>query len=204
MIALDHIAIAATDVPAGAQAVAAALGVALEPGGRHAAMGTWNRLLGLGPGEYLEVIGPDPEAPHPGRPRWFALDSFAGPPAARAWVVRVPDLGAALARAPLGAGVATDFARDTLRWRMAVPDGGVLPWDGLFPALIEWTEGAHPATRLPDRWVRLAAVELVHPDAAGLAAALAPLIHDARVTVGVGRSPTLRVGLDTPRGRVWL
>lgn len=204
MIALDHFAIAATDLAAGAAAVGAALGVPLEPGGRHAAMSTHNRLLALGPGEYLEVIAPDPAAPPPGRPRWFALDAFAGDPAPRAWIVRVPDLDAALARAPVGAGVPTDFARDTIRWRMAVTYDGVLPFDGLFPALIQWTAGAHPAARLPDRGVRLAAVELIHPQAEGLAAALAPLIADARVTVTVGGRPSLRFALDTPGGRVWL
>ncbi len=204
MIALDHIAIAATDLEDGAAAVAARLGAPLEPGGRHAAMGTHNRLLSLGPGEYLEVIAPDPAVPRPGRPRWFALDAFAGPPAPRAWVVRVPDLDAALARAPAGAGVATDFARDDIRWRMAVPDDGVLPFDGLFPALIAWTQGAHPATRLPDRGVRLVAVELVHPDPSGLRASLAPLIADPRVAVAPGQSPTLRIALDAPGGRLWL
>lgn len=204
MIALDHVAIAATDLAAGAAAVGAALGVPLEPGGRHALMSTHNRLLSLGPGEYLEVIAPDPEAPPPDRPRWFALDAFAGAPVPRAWIVRVPDLDAALARAPVGAGAPTDFARDAIRWRMAVPCDGVLPFDGLFPALIQWTAGAHPATRLPDRGVRLAAVELIHPQAPALAAALAPLIADPRVTVAVGRLPTLRLALDTPGGRVSL
>jgi hypothetical protein len=204
VIALDHVAIAATDLAAGAAAVGAALAVPLEPGGRHAAMATHNRLLSLGPGEYLEVIAPDPAAPPPGRPRWFALDTFAGAPAPRAWIVRVPDLDAALARVPVGAGVATDFARDSIRWRMAVPYDGVLPFDGLFPALIQWTQGAHPATRLPERGVRLAAVELIHPQAEALAAALAPLIADPRVRVTVGRLPTLRLAIDTAGGRVWL
>lgn len=204
MIALDHVAIAATDLDTGAAQMTAALGVALNPGGQHALMSTHNRLASLGPAEYLEVIAPDPAAPPPGRPRWFALDAFTGPPAPRAWVLRVPDLDAALAQAPPGAGRATAFQRGDLRWRMAVPDDGWLPWDGLFPALIEWQSGAHPAPRLPDPGLRLAAVELTHPDADGLAAALARLIHDPRVSVAAGRSATLRIGLDSPRGRIWL
>jgi hypothetical protein len=167
-------------------------------------MGTHNRLASLGPGEYLEVIAPAPDAPPPGRPRWFALDTFRGAAAPRAWVVRVPDLGAALALAPVGSGVPTDFARDDIRWRMAVPRDGILPFDGLFPALIEWTEGAHPATRLPDRGLRLAAVELVHPDEAGLAAAVAALLVDARVRVVAGPEPVMRVAVDTAGGRVWM
>lgn len=202
--AFDHLAIAASALEPGAAAVAGRLGVPLETGGRHAAMATHNRLLGLGPGEYLEVIAPDPAAPPPGRPRWFALDAFAGPPAPRAWVLRVPDLGAALARAPSGAGRPVDFARDALRWRMAVPDDGILPFDGLFPALIQWTEGGHPAGALPDRAIRLAALELHHPQAGALAAALAGLIAEPRLRVVAAPAPALRAALDTPRGRVWL
>ncbi len=52
----DHLAISAASLEQGALAVEAMLGVGLEPGGKHAFMGTHNRLLSLGPGEYLEVI----------------------------------------------------------------------------------------------------------------------------------------------------
>lgn len=204
MSAIDHVAIAAATLEDGAAAVAAALGVGLEGGGRHAAMSTHNRLLSLGPAEYLEVIAPDPDAPPPGRARWFALDAFAGVAAARAWVVAVPDLEAALAVAPPGAGQPMDFTRGDLSWRMAVPDDGWLPFDGLFPALIQWTGGGHPAGRLPDRGARLAAVALNHPDAGALEAALRPVLEDARVRVAVGRSPTLRIAVDTAGGQVWL
>jgi hypothetical protein len=196
--ALDHLAIAATELGGGATRIGAELGVALAPGGRHAAMSTHNRLLGLGPGEYLEVIAPDPDAPPPGRARWFGLDVFDGPPAPRAWIVRVPDLDAALALAPPGAGRPMEFVRGDLRWRMAVPDDGVLPFDGLFPALIHWLGGTHPADRLPDEGVRLAGVVLEHPRASALRAALAPLIDDTRLSVQHGSLPALRVRLHTP------
>jgi len=201
---LDHLAIAATSLGAGAQAVASWLGVALEPGGRHAPMSTHNRLLALGPGEYLEVIAPDPEAPPPGRARWFGLDAFEGPPAPRAWIVRVPDLDAALALAPPGAGRPMAFARGDLRWRMAVPDDGILPFDGLFPALIAWAPGQHPAAMLPDAGVRLAGLDLIHPQAPALRAALARLIADPRVTVAAGSVPALQARLTTPSGPVSL
>jgi len=200
MIALDHIAIAATDLPAGSAAVEAALGVVLQPGGQHKIMSTHNRLLALGPGEYLEVIAADPDAPSPGRARWFGLDSFDGPPAPRAWVVRVPDLEAALALAPPGAGRPVDFQRGDLRWRMAVPDDGMLPFDGLFPALIEWGPGHHPADRLPDAGVRLTGLVLEHPQATALSAALLPLIPDPRLVVQPAVVAKLRVRLRFSAG----
>lgn len=197
---LDHLAIAARSLDE-ARAVEAVLGVPLEPGGKHAAMGTHNRLLSLGPGEYLEVIAIDPDAPAPGRPRWFALDGFDGPPAPRAWIARSEDLGAALAAAPVGIGAPMGFQRDALRWTMAVPETGVLPFGGVFPALIGWGDTPHPAGRLVDRGVRLAGVEVVHPDSAALRGALAAVMADPRVSVADGPAPGLRFVFDTPAGR---
>jgi hypothetical protein len=63
-------------------------------------MGTWNRLLSLGPEEYFELIAIEPGAPGPAQPRWFDLDNFAGPTRATTWICRCDDLDAALALAP--------------------------------------------------------------------------------------------------------
>ena len=59
---LDHLAIVADRLEPGVAWAEERLRVALRPGGRHARFGTHNRLLGLGPDCYLEVITPDPEA----------------------------------------------------------------------------------------------------------------------------------------------
>jgi hypothetical protein len=198
---LDHLAIVAAPLAAGVASVEDALGVTMAPGGEHPLMGTHNRLLSLGPDEYLEVIAIDPKAPAPGRARWFGLDGLAGRPLPGAWVVRVPDLDAALERAPDGAGVPLDLSRGDLRWRMAVPESGVLPFDGLFPALIAWQAAAHPAPRLPDLGLRLCALRVGHPRAAALRAALVPVIQDSRIEVVEGASPALEVVFDTPAGR---
>jgi len=200
----DHLAIAAGDLGAGVAKVEARLGVAMAPGGQHAAMATHNRLLALGPGEYMEVIAIDPGAPGPGRARWFALDSFDGPPRPRAWILRCPDLEAALAVAPAGAGRPLDFARGDLRWRMAVPDDGMLPFDGLFPALIQWQAGRHPAGVLPASGLSLARLTLTHPRGAALAAALAALTDDPRIEVRTGPAPAMAAVLEGPAGAVVL
>jgi hypothetical protein len=181
---LDHIAVAATTLGEGVTAVENLLGVSLSAGGQHPAMATHNRLLGLGD-VYLEVIATDPNAMPPGRPRWFALDRFAGPPRLTNWVLACDDLDAALAGAPPGAGVPMELARGDFRWRMAVPPDGELPMGGAFPALIEWQGEAHPAARLPDSGLRLARLEVAHPDMADLAPALAGL-RDARVVLTEG------------------
>jgi hypothetical protein len=65
--ALDHLVVAARTLDEGAAWCADTLGVAPEAGGRHALMGTHNRVLSIaGPGwprGYLEIIAIDPEAP---------------------------------------------------------------------------------------------------------------------------------------------
>ncbi|MDO9525727.1 MAG: VOC family protein [Gemmobacter sp.] len=197
MLHLDHLAFAAGSLGQGVAAVEAALGVTLAPGGAHPAMGTHNRLLSLGPGEYLEVIAVNPQAPAPDRPRWFDLDRFAGPPRVTNWIVRCDDLAAAVATAPTGTGVPMPLTRGDLSWTMAVPVNGRLPFDGGFPALIQWFGAAHPAQRLPDVGVRLTALHLTHPEADALRAAL-PL-SDTRVTVSAGPIG-LRATFSTPKG----
>jgi len=204
LLCFDHLAIAAEGLEAGAQAVEAALGVPLEAGGAHPVMGTHNRLLSLGPGEYLEVIAIDAAAPPPDRPRWFALDAFSGAPRPCAWIARSADGAGGLARvlalAPPGSGRPVDFTRGDLRWTMAVPDSGWLPFDGLSPALIGWQGAAHPADRLPDRGVRLRRLVISHPEAGALRAVLAPLIDDPRLVITLGAQPALAAEFETPHG----
>lgn len=195
----DHLVIAAATLDEGAAHVAEVLGTAPQPGGRHAAMGTENRLLGLGPDLYLEVIAIDPEAPTPDHPRWFDLDNFDGAPRLTNWVARCENLNAALQAAPPAAGRPLDFFRGDLAWRMAVPGDGRLPFDGCFPGLLEW-RGDMASSRLPDSGCRLRRLTVIHPQAAGLQAALDPLLQDPLVAVSDGPAPALRAEIDTPHG----
>ncbi|MFB2531290.1 VOC family protein [Paracoccus sp. p3-h83] len=196
---LDHVAVAAASLAEGMAWVEAALGVTLAPGGQHGVMGTHNRLLSLGPGEYLEVIAIDPAAPPPGRARWFGLDGFSGAPRLAGWVAACDDLDARLAAS--GAGRAVEVSRGDLCWRIGVSDSGVMPFDGCHPALIDWLGGPHPAARLPDAGCRLAALEVSHPRADDLALGLG--LADPRIRVTPGPAG-LRAAIDTPNGLVWL
>ena len=197
---LDHLAVAAASLAEGVAAVEAALGLALAGGGQHLAMGTHNRLLGLGD-VYLEVIAVDPALPAPDRPRWFDLDRFQGPPRLANWVVACDDLGAALADAPDRAGVAMEFARGDLRWQMAVPGDGQLPYDAAYPALIQWQGPAHPTRVLPDSGARLERLEVTHPRADALRAALAGRLADPRVVITNGPVKEIRAEVATPHGK---
>lgn len=204
MLTFDHLAISCDSLAEGVAHVETALGVPLAPGGEHAAMGTHNRLLSLGPEEYLEVIAINPKAPGPDQPRWFDIDSFAGAPRMTNWICRCPDLEAALTAAPAGAGVPWDLERGDLKWRMAVPTDGKLPFTNCFPAMIEWQGSAHPAPRLPDHGIRMTGLTLTHPEAELLSAALAPMITDPRLSIEHGPVPALSVELTGPKGTVRL
>jgi hypothetical protein len=199
MLALDHLAVAAETLEAGRAHVEAALGVILQPGGQHAHFGTHNLLLGLEDGLYLEVIAVDPTAAVQAVPRWFDLDRFVGAPRLGTWICRCDDLEAALAQAPAGAGRPVDLARGDLRWRMAVAADGRMPFDGAFPALIQW-QGAHPAARLMRSGCRLRRLVVTHPDATVLRGALAGMLSYPRVVIEDGSEIALRAEIETPHG----
>ncbi len=193
----DHLAVSALTLAEGVTAVETALGVALAGGGQHPHMATHNRLLGLGD-LYLEVIAADPSAPAPAWPRWFDLDHFSGAPRLTNWVAGCDDLDAALADSPPGTGVPVDLQRGDYRWRMAVPADGKLPFDGAFPALIQWQGALHPANALPEAGVRLTQLEISHPQAQDLRKTLA--LHDPRVHIVPGPTKAMRATFTTPHG----
>lgn len=164
---LDHLVVGAATLDEGVAWCERVLGVTPQPGGKHALMGTHNQLLNISgphhPRCYLEIIAIDPDAPPPGRPRWFDLDlpalreQLAQGPGLIHWVARVPSLDAALAYwrgEGVDAGEAVEAARGNLRWRIALrADGRRLRREAL-PVLIEWGE-AHPTDALPDQGVQL-------------------------------------------------
>lgn len=172
---LDHLAVAAETLDAAAAHVEQALGVAMQPGGKHAHFGTHNRLLGLADGLYLEAIAIDPQAPKPEYARWFDLDRFSGKARLTNWICAVGDLDAVLPSLPQGAGTPVALERGALRWRMAVPDDGQLPFGNLFPALIAWDGTLHPSAMLPPSGCALKRLVVSHPDAPDLQQLVGPL-----------------------------
>lgn len=168
---LDHLVVGAATLEAGVAWCERVLGVAPGPGGKHALMGTHNRLLNISgpshPRAYLEIIAIDPDAPPPGRARWFDLDQLAlrerlaeGPGLIH-WVSRVPNLDAALANwrgEGVDAGEAIGVSRGPLRWRIALREDGRRLRREALPVLIEWGQ-AHPTDGLPASGVQLLGFE---------------------------------------------
>jgi len=184
MAEIDHVVIGARTLAEGAAFIAAHLGVAPQPGGKHAGIGTHNMVLGLGPSCYLEVIAPDPDQPTPPHPRPFDLDDpgmhmmLEAGPRLIAWVARTATLDAVVAR--LGssqAGTVKARSRGALSWRMAMPPQNQ-DMRNLIPALIQWDAGADGkpggvAPGLADSGCRLLGLEAEHPDAATVRSHLA-------------------------------
>jgi hypothetical protein len=156
----DHLVVACRTLEEGAAWIESQLGVATVAGGKHALMGTHNRLLSLGPRRFLEVIAVDPDAPPPGRPRWFDLDapamraSLAAGPQLIHWVERTDDIDLALRDYPETVEVLA-LSRGPYRWRIGVPPDGRRPGGGTMPTLIQWEGSLHPADALPASGCRL-------------------------------------------------
>lgn len=208
MIRFDHLAIGALDLGAGADAVEAALGVRPPMGGRHDQMGTHNLLTATGPDTFLEVIAIDPDAPAPGRRRWFGLDdpvvaARLATPRPHAIVAASDDLDAAIAAAKhvgVDYGEALTVTRGDLTWRFAVRDDGAIPLDGAAPLLMEWPAGPHPAGRMADLGLRFCRIEIRTPEAGRLKALLTAL-GGLPVSVSAAMSTAILAEITGPGGR---
>lgn len=198
ILKLDHLAVSASSRDAARAHIEEALGVKMQDGGTHVRFGTHNHLMGLGGALYLEAISIDPEAPPPDRPRWFDLDNFSGAPRLTNWICAVDDLDEALAQWP-NAGAPVDLERGDLRWRMAVPRDGKLPFDGLFPPLICWQGSLHPAQMLAPTGVSLEMLTVMHPRADDLSTLLGDVVG-ASVCFECCEAPALVAEFDTPDG----
>ena len=207
----DHLVLAARDLDLGAAWLEDRLGVPLAGGGKHARMGTHNRLLGLGDGLYLELIAIDSQAPPPGRSRWFGLDRPEDLPADRPrlvhWVARSLDIEREAAAGLENPGEILTMERGDYRWRITVPPDGHLNCSGLVPTLIQWDVPFHPAQRLADQDCRLMKLEGFHPEPGRIRAGLA--VHGLAPHLDVhacpaGEVPQLVAYIRTSRGLVEL
>jgi hypothetical protein len=124
LLGIDHLVIACADPDAAAADLEREVGLKPGGGGRHDALGTYNRLVWLGD-SYLELIGIFDRA--------LAERSWIGAPAVRAldaggglatWAVATDDLDGDVARLnDDGAGLTDPIAGERRR-----PDGAVVRW----------------------------------------------------------------------------
>jgi Glyoxalase-like domain len=207
---IDHLVYASNDLPTASGTIRFLLGVTPTPGGSHVGKGTYNELLALGGTTYLEVIGPDPSQPAPEGPRPFGIDDLTEP-ALVAWCVRPTRPLADIVTDARAAGIELGEVAAMSRRR---PDGVLLEWQLTFPQLagpfgaalpfmIDWGDSAHPTDTLPQT-VRLVALDVFHPEAETLKAALAIIGVTGDVAVHHADAPALRARIATQRGEVTL
>jgi len=217
---VDHLIIVADTLEQGNRWCEVTLGATTVAGGRHALMGTHNRLLVIGserfPDTYLEVIAIDREAPPPLRPRWFGMDE----PALRAAARESPRLVHVVARTSMiemvrwglincglnpGTPVAAERAtpEGALKWRITVRDDGLPECGGALPTLIEW-QGRHPCERLPRSPVQLRELTLRGLRRQALDVLKLPAVMTPSRAEEPEREPALSATFDTPNGGVTL
>jgi hypothetical protein len=203
---LDHLVYATPDLERTVGALEASLGVRAGEGGRHLGEGTRNALLALGPSSYLEILGPDPEQPAPGRPLWLGLEGLTEARLTR-WAMRTDDLEGIGERAraagarlgPVEGGKRRRADGSLLAWRFTDPH--VMTAGGLVPFFIDWGSSPHPAGSAPPG-VSVLALRAEHPYPAGVASLLRALGIDLPVTKG--DRPALIAVLEGPGGTLEL
>ena len=168
-------------------------------------MGTHNSLLRLGESLYLEVISPNPDAPKPGRPRWFELDEVKPdtPPRLATWVARTDDIRSTLAACSEPLGNVEPMSRGELNWLITIPADGSLPLGGIAPTLIEWHTDGHPAARLREAGCSLVRLEAFHTEAPRISALLRSISVEGEISVAplpAGKRPYLVAHIQTPNG----
>ena len=207
-IQFDHLVVAARTLDEGVRWCEATLGVTPGAGGKHPLMSTHNRLFNISSDAFamafFEIIAVDPEAPPPGRARWFGLDELdlSSGPRLLTFVARANSLDATLAglrNKGIDGGRALAASRDTpsglLRWRIAVRDDGAVLYGGAMPTLLEWGE-RHPTASMPPSGVVLRSLVL-----RGVPRSAFDM---AQTTFANTPGPALEAQLDTPRGVITL
>jgi hypothetical protein len=203
---VDHLVYATPDLQMGVERVERMLGVLASPGGQHLGRGTRNALLSLGPGAYLEIIGPDPEQSPPAQPRPFGIDDLKEPRLVT-WAAKEKNLEQLASNAErrglkLGEVISGSRRRADgvmLSWRYTDPRTVVA--DGVVPFFIDWGNTPHPATTAT-QGASLVTLHAEHPDAEQVQRMLTGLGLDLRVQPG-SRTALIAI-ISSPRGRVEL
>ena len=204
---IDHFTAGTASLAEGQATLKDVLGLEVPQGSKHDAMSTHNCVCQAGNESFFELIAVDPDAPDPGRIRWFTLDDaatqakIADRPRALCWVVNTTDLDAVVAASPVDLGEIVHFQRGDRTWRLTVPADGSLPEGGLIPAFIEWSPGPHPSTGQQDIGLRLQKISLQHPEPEALAKTLAALGVDHLAEISKGER-SLSFVVETPGGVV--
>ncbi len=198
MITLDHIAISGKTLDEASDHVESSLGVKLQDGGCHDRYGTHNKLLSLANGIYLEAIAINPQVVKPRYPRWFNLDNFNGKPRITNWICRSENIYSDTKNIFFESTEIIKMKRNQLQWLMTVPRNGILPFDGAFPAILQW-ETIPPIANLVPSGCDLRHMTIFHPKALTLQNKIKS-INDPRISFEPNNKVAFFAEFDTPHG----
>lgn len=148
-VAFDHLLYAGPDLDELKSDLNRRSGLQAVTGGRHADWGSHNALVGLGEGNYLELVAPEPGATGP----WGDLFGTLPGPSLQAWCVRAgpaAEVEERLATVGVGTRRVAGGRRladgSMLTWQLVFPvDHG---FGGALPFFIDWGEAVHPSLSL--------------------------------------------------------
>jgi len=205
-VQVDHLVYATPDLDLGIETIERLLGVRATPGGQHLGIGTRNALVALGPGTYLEIVGPDREQPEPEQPRWFRIDEIDAPRlitwAARTDAIERVSNDARQLGISLGEIVAGSRRRGDgvlLAWRYTDPRAIIA--DGLIPFLIDWGATPHPSLSAASG-ASLINLRAEHPRSESIRDIARQL--GLKFQIGRGSQPALVATIASPRGEIEL
>ena len=206
MSTIDHLIYATPDLGATVADLESKFGVTPTVGGTHPGEGTRNVLYNLGPGCYLEVMGPDPEQSAPPRPRWLGIDDLTEPRLVT-WAARSDDFDSTVAlahEAELGVGLVLTGGRMqpngvVLSWRLTNPRAMLA--DGVLPFFIDWGDSPHPSSTAVEG-LRLVSFDGEHPEPTAIQEIADQL--ELPLVVSAGPVPRLKATLESPNGLVIL
>jgi len=205
-VLIDHLVYATPDLDIGIEKIEQLFGVRATLGGQHLGAGTRNALVALGPGTYLEIVGPDREQAEPEQPRWFRIDEIDAPRLVT-WAARVDaieQLSSEVRRLGIDVGDVVAGSRRRgdgvlLAWRYTNPR--TIIGDGIIPFLIDWGMTPHPSESTAQGG-SLITLRAEHPQPEP--------IRDVAKRLGLslqidrGSQPALVATIASPRGEVEL
>ncbi len=177
MLKLDHLTVISPTLVEGVAHVSACLDLDVPFGQRHGYMGTYNHLMQLGGGTYLEIVALDPDAERPSRARWFGLDDpqkvrsdWDRGQRLRGWVARTDAIDAVLAGREAIFGRKIGLPMGEPVFDFAIPDDGSLPLGGAAPSIIDRRGKLRSMATIAGLGAELQSFTLEHPEAEAISA----------------------------------
>src|SRR5690606_26681052 len=119
------------------------------------------------------------------------------------WAARTSDIDAAAQASPLPLGAVEPITRGPLKWKITIPDDGMLVMGGIAPALIQWATEPHPASLMEDIRCSLLSLEAFPPDTVTIQQWLDQIGFDDKLQVfprDDGSAPYMIAHIQTPSG----